>query len=131
MKAKTKGAGPDRTAADDGRVAGEDAAAIAGLPDAKVIRRAAEQIKKAADPTRVGVLILLHAGAFNVNAMARIFGTSQPALSHHLAMLRHGGLIYADRRGKENYYRLTDLGRGLAEITLRVTRRLAGPAATR
>ena len=40
----------------------------------------------------------------------------QPAVSHHLALLRHGRLIEPRRMGKHNYYYLTDAGRELAEV---------------
>jgi DNA-binding transcriptional ArsR family regulator len=36
---------------------------------------------------------------------------TQPALSHHLALMRHAGIVQADRRGKNNFYCLTDSGR--------------------
>jgi len=35
---------------------------------------------------------------------------SQPATSHHLALLRHGGIIAPRRQGKNNSYALTDAG---------------------
>jgi DNA-binding transcriptional ArsR family regulator len=40
-------------------------------------------------------------------------GMSQPSVSHHLCLLRHGRLIEPRRKGKNNYYALTDRGRSL------------------
>ncbi|MHC5544149.1 ArsR/SmtB family transcription factor, partial [Singulisphaera rosea] len=41
---------------------------------------------------------------------------SQPAVSHHLALLRHGGIIAPRRPGKNNYYALTSVGEELAKV---------------
>ena len=41
---------------------------------------------------------------------------SQPAVSHHLALLRHGGIISPRRQGKNNFYSLTDTGEELAKV---------------
>jgi DNA-binding transcriptional ArsR family regulator len=53
----------------------------------------------------------------NVSELCADLGTqSQPAVSHHLALLRHGRLIEPRRSGKHNFYYLTDAGRELAEV---------------
>jgi len=53
----------------------------------------------------------------NVSELCTDLGTqSQPAVSHHLALLRHGRLIEPRRSGKHNYYALTEAGRELAEV---------------
>lgn len=41
-----------------------------------------------------------------VTSMAEAMGTTQTALSHHLAVLRSAGLVIAERTGKEVLYRL-------------------------
>ena len=41
---------------------------------------------------------------------------SQPAVSHHLALLRHGGIIAPRRQGKNNFYALTEAGDHLAQV---------------
>ena len=46
---------------------------------------------------------------------------SHPALSHHLALLRHGGIIAARRGGSNNYYRLTEDGQNLAKVVKGMT----------
>jgi len=80
------------------------------------IRRAAEMLKMVADPTRVSVLLTLLGGPQNVTELCHGFGQSQPAVSHHLALMRHGGLIAPERQGKNNYYNLTVKGEGLARM---------------
>jgi len=81
------------------------------------VRKAAERLKQVSDPTRLQVLLLLNDQERNVSQLCEDLGsTSQPAVSHHLALLRHGQLIEPRRIGKHNVYYLTDAGRELAEI---------------
>jgi ArsR family transcriptional regulator len=43
---------------------------------------------------------------FHVRALCDLLHQSQPAVSHHLALLRVAGLIESRREGKHNYYRV-------------------------
>jgi DNA-binding transcriptional ArsR family regulator len=91
-------------------------AATASRPIAE-IRRVAELLKQVSDPTRLQVLMLLSEKERNVTELCADLGTqSQPAVSHHLALLRHGRLIEPRRSGKHNFYALTDAGRELAQV---------------
>ncbi len=84
---------------------------------AQKIRKAADLLKQVSDPTRFRVLMLLTEKERNVSELCTELGTqSQPAVSHHLALLRHGRLIEPRRAGKHNYYFLTDAGRELAGV---------------
>ncbi len=81
------------------------------------IRRVAELLKQVSDPTRLQVLMLLSERERNVTELCTDLGSqSQPAVSHHLALLRHGRLIEPRRAGKHNFYALTDAGRQLAAV---------------
>ncbi len=81
------------------------------------IRRVADLLKQVSDPTRLQVLMLLSEKERNVSELCSDLGTqSQPAVSHHLALLRHGRLIEPRRSGKHNFYGLTDAGRELAQV---------------
>src|SRR5262245_31502283 len=81
------------------------------------IRQAAELLKQVSDPTRLQVLMLLKEKERNVTELCKDLGSqSQPAVSHHLALLRHGRLIEPRRSGKHNFYFLTEAGRDLAEV---------------
>jgi DNA-binding transcriptional ArsR family regulator len=94
----------------------KSAAAAPARPTAE-IRRVAELLKQVSDPTRLQVLILLNEKERNVTELCSDLGTqSQPAVSHHLALLRHGRLIEPRRSGKHNFYALTDAGRQLAHV---------------
>jgi DNA-binding transcriptional ArsR family regulator len=92
------------------------ASATAARPTAE-IRRVAELLKQVSDPTRLQVLMLLSEKERNVTELCSDLGTqSQPAVSHHLALLRHGRLIEPRRSGKHNFYALTEAGRELAQV---------------
>jgi ArsR family transcriptional regulator len=61
--------------------------------------------KLLSDETRLRVLMYLaREGELHVTALCDKLGQSQPAVSHHLALLRVAGLIEARRDGKHNYY---------------------------
>jgi ArsR family transcriptional regulator, arsenate/arsenite/antimonite-responsive transcriptional repressor len=63
--------------------------------------------KLLADETRLKILIfLLERGELNVRALCDLLQLSQPAVSHHLALLRVDGLIDCRRDGKHNFYRV-------------------------
>ena len=89
----------------------------AGSRPTAEIRRVAELLKQVSDPTRLQVLMLLSEKERNVTELCADLGTqSQPAVSHHLALLRHGRLIEPRRSGKHNFYALTEAGRELALV---------------
>src|SRR3954468_17698444 len=82
----------------------------------KQAQRAAVLLKHVSDATRLRVILILAEGEKHVGALCEEFGCSQPALSHHLALLRHGGIIFPRRQGKNNFYSLTEAGEGLAKV---------------
>ena len=64
--------------------------------------------KLLADETRLSILLaLVEVEEYHVRALCDMLGQSQPAVSHHLALLRMAGLIECRRAGKHNFYRLT------------------------
>src|SRR5215469_18791410 len=52
-----------------------------------------------ADPTRRQILGLLRQRPHTVGELAGNFETSRPAISKHLRLLRHAGLVVAHQRG--------------------------------
>jgi ArsR family transcriptional regulator len=61
--------------------------------------------KLLSDETRLRILAYLaRESELHVTALCDRLGQSQPAVSHHLALLRVAGLIKARRDGKHNYY---------------------------
>jgi ArsR family transcriptional regulator, zinc-responsive transcriptional repressor len=82
----------------------------------KQIRRAAVLLKQVSDPTRLQILLMLSEGERHVGGLCSELNQSQPAVSHHLALLRHGRIIEPRRQGKNNFYSLTDTGTDLAVV---------------
>ena len=75
---------------------------LPGLPELSRL------FKSLSDPHRL--LLLQHHGEMHVTAIGEFLGQSQPAVSHHLTLLKNGGLIDCRREGKFNFYALADRG---------------------
>jgi DNA-binding transcriptional ArsR family regulator len=58
------------------------------------------------DPTRVRIMLLLCRGELNVSRLCATLGLPQPSVSHHLGLLRRGGLLTTRREGKSIHYAL-------------------------
>ena len=82
----------------------------------KQAQQASNLLKHLSDPTRLQVILMLSEGERHVGSLCSELNQSQPAVSHHLALLRHGGVIVPRRDGKNNYYTLTDTGVELAMV---------------
>ncbi|WP_022660096.1 metalloregulator ArsR/SmtB family transcription factor [Desulfovibrio desulfuricans] len=68
----------------------------------------AELFKSLNDPTRLKIInALLHA-EMCVCDISALLGMSQPAISHHLKILRHMHLVNFRREGKIVYYSIAD-----------------------
>jgi ArsR family transcriptional regulator len=66
-----------------------------------------EVFKMLADKSRLRILLALaQDGELHVSALCGLLGESQPAVSHHLALLRMQGLVAFRRDGKHNFYRV-------------------------
>ena len=87
-----------------------------GRTAVSLARRASILLKHVSDPTRLQVILILSDGERHVGALCAQLSQSQPAVSHHLALLRHGGIIAPRRQGKNNFYSLTDTGTDLAKV---------------
>jgi ArsR family transcriptional regulator len=63
--------------------------------------------KLLADESRLKILLALaEDGELHVSALCELLGQQQPAVSHHLTLLRMTGLVGFRRAGKHNFYRL-------------------------
>ena len=81
--------------------------AVADTQSARSVRELAQVFKLLSDETRLRILLFLaRVGESHVTGLCERLGQSQPAVSHHLALLRVSGLIEARREGKHNYYRV-------------------------
>jgi ArsR family transcriptional regulator len=71
------------------------------------IERLSKVFKLLADESRLRiVLALAQDGELHVSALCALLGQSQPAVSHHLTLMRLVGLVAYRRDGKHNFYRL-------------------------
>ena len=61
-------------------------------------------IKALADKTRLNILLLLSKQEMAVCEIISKLDLSQPAVSHHLKLLKHAGLVKDMREGKWIYY---------------------------
>lgn len=68
-----------------------------------------------ADPTRREILTLVASQPLNLNALARNFSISRPAVSQHVKILEECGLIKIRKDGRERYC-VPDLGK-LGEVS--------------
>jgi ArsR family transcriptional regulator len=63
--------------------------------------------KQLADESRLKILLALaQDGELHVNALCGLLKQSQPAVSHHLNLLRAHHLVSYRRDGKHNFYRI-------------------------
>ena len=73
----------------------------------KAGRDLARLFKLLSDETRLRILYyLVEEDELHVRALCELLDQSQPAVSHHLALLREARLVQCRRDGKHNYYRL-------------------------
>jgi len=79
---------------------------VTSLPD-DVAEDLVQLFKLFADDTRLRILhYLMQQKEINVRTICERLGQSQPAVSHHLALLRMAGLIDCRRDGKHNFYHI-------------------------
>src|SRR3954453_23434857 len=83
---------------------GEPASADSAM-STQAIREIPNAFKLLSDETRLRILAYLaQNGELHVTDLCDRLGQNQPAVSHHLALLRVSGLIEARREGKHNFY---------------------------
>lgn len=71
----------------------------------QTVRDLAQVFKLLSDETRLRILFYLAQNQeLHVTDLCNRLGQSQPAVSHHLALLRVSGLIESRREGKHNFY---------------------------
>jgi len=74
------------------------------LPDA-LEQDLVQVFKLLSDETRLRILLYLaREEELHVTALCKRLSQSQPAVSHHLALLRNAGIIEPRRDGKHNFY---------------------------
>ena len=76
------------------------------IPD-RTIEGLSDIFKLLADKSRLKILLsLAQEGELHVSALCELLEQSQPAVSHHLTLLRMRNLVGFRRNGKHNFYRI-------------------------
>jgi ArsR family transcriptional regulator len=71
------------------------------------VTRACQLFKLLGDEARLRLLLrLAERDDLSVSALCEVMGQTQPAVSHHLTLLRAAGVINFRREGKQNFYYL-------------------------
>ena len=86
---------------------GSNGSTLATMPPIsdQAVRDLSQVFKLLSDETRLRILLYLaQSGELHVTDLCGRLGQSQPAVSHHLALLRVSKLIEARREGKHNFY---------------------------
>lgn len=78
------------------------------VPTSGEIDRVVNLFKAFGDRTRYLIIHVLAKGPLTVNELADELGTSQPAMSHQLMILRQAGIVEGHRDGRYIYYQLKD-----------------------
>lgn len=107
---------PARDAAPPGPASPPPVARAEKPGSATVARRhrdAALLIKQASDGTRLQILSTLAVGEKNVGELCDALGLTQPAVSHHLCLLKNTNILTHERSGQHIVYSLSDKGRVL------------------
>lgn len=77
------------------------------LLSAQASNQMVQLFKLLADETRLQILYFLtQRPELNVGTLCELLDQSQPAVSHHLALMRGAGFLEMRRDGKHNFYRL-------------------------
>ena len=80
---------------------------VSGRPTDGIVKDLARLFKLLADETRLRILDMLGARKeLCVRDLWERLGQSQPAVSHHLGLLRMAGLVDTRHEGKHIYYRI-------------------------
>ncbi|MCL2078639.1 MAG: metalloregulator ArsR/SmtB family transcription factor [Oscillospiraceae bacterium] len=80
----------------------------AGLSDTGQLKTTAEMFKAFGDPTRLRIINALILSEMCVCDIAALLEMTQPAVSHHLKILRQLQLVKYRKDGKAVYYELDD-----------------------
>lgn len=76
--------------------------------DPRRASKVADVLKAVAHPLRLRIIAILVEGDANVSRLAERLGAEQAIVSQQLRILRHNGLVAADREGGFATYRLLE-----------------------
>lgn len=96
--------------------------------DQRELLRLAGMYHLLGDPNRLKVMLSCLDQAIAVSDMADRSGVSLSLVSHHLRLLRMGGLVVAERRGRQMFYSVADrhVAHMLSDMLAHVTQCVPG-----
>ncbi len=72
------------------------------------VDRLANTLAILGDPVRLSIVVYLLEHPANVTEITEYLKMSQPAISHHLRLLKTSGILKNEKKGKLVYYSLKD-----------------------
>lgn len=72
------------------------------------IQSCTDKLKLLSDTTRFKVMEQLRGGALSVGELCEKLGCEQSLMSHHLSLLKKGGLVKVETAGKTRLYQIHD-----------------------
>jgi DNA-binding transcriptional ArsR family regulator len=68
----------------------------------------AEQLKALSEPIRIRIVHALRQGPLAVSDLSELLEAEMVTVSHHLGILKHAGIVEAERDGRFIYYGLRE-----------------------
>jgi ArsR family transcriptional regulator len=88
------------------RVPTNDGPNVVAMKKKQEFQDCANRLKAIADPDRLRIVNSLFLGAKHVTQLAEELGDDVVKTSHHLGVLRHAGVVQAEKQGRFVVYRL-------------------------
>jgi ArsR family transcriptional regulator, zinc-responsive transcriptional repressor len=105
----------DTDSAQVSETADEEETVIVGEDSEDIHSQAGQLFSMLSDATRIQIVMLCD-GVKTVKELCNLVNQSQPAVSHHLALLKYARIILPHRTGKSSQYRVTTRGRMLINV---------------
>lgn len=72
------------------------------------VERLASTLSVLGESARLSIVVYLMDKPASVGEITEFLGMSQPAISHHLRLLKDARILRAEKKGKQVYYSLND-----------------------
>lgn len=72
------------------------------------VTRLANTLSVLGETARLSIVVFLMDKKANVSEITKYLGMSQPAISHHLRLLKDARILKSEKKGKQVYYSLND-----------------------
>ena len=72
------------------------------------VERLASTLAVLGESARLSIVVYLMDKSASVGEITEFLGMSQPAISHHLRLLKDARILRAEKKGKQVYYSIND-----------------------